>query len=287
VQNPSFRTPLSPAPIEAFDIIHPQVPVGPLSRGRGLEGLRILHISDLHVRRVAHASDRFGQLCRALAQTPSDLIVLTGDYTDEPGHEAAAVDSLQRLAMSWQPPTLGAFGIFGNHDSNELLHAVQAVRGVTWLGGPGRTPAWSQPHPQLRLIGLDWPEDFIAATLDAPPPSQDQLTIALAHYPTALMPAASVGLPLVLAGHTHAGQIRVSSRLAPHTSSDVPAHLASGVLRLDQTLCCISRGVGDGVFEGLRINCPWQVPLYTLRNGPLPPLPRHAPPHAVTQALAW
>jgi len=224
---------------------------------------------------------------RAIAATPADLIVLTGDYTDEAGHEPAAVDALDRLSRAWPTPALGAFGIFGNHDSNAMLHAAQGLERITWLGGPGRRPRWAAPHPRLRLVGLDYPEDFISATLDAPAHDPEALTIALAHYPTAIIPGASLGIPIVLAGHTHAGQIRLSSRLAPHTSSDIPAHLASGILRLDQTLCCISRGIGDGVFEGLRINCPWQVPLYTLRRGPLPTPPRRSPAHAITQVVPW
>ncbi len=274
-------------PIEAFDVPHPQVPAGPYAHGQGLDGLRILHLSDLHTRRIAHAGNRFQTLLRALASTPADLIILTGDYCDDPGHEAAALDALDRLSRAWCPPTLGAFATFGNHDTAAMMHAAASLPHITWLGGPGHVPKWARPHPKLHIVGLDYPEDFIAATLDAPPPDPAALTIALAHYPTAVIPAASLGIPLVFAGHTHAGQIRISSRLAPHTSSDVPAHLASGILRLDQTLCCISRGIGDGVFEGLRINCPWQVPLYTLRHGPLPPTPRRAAPHAVSQVVAW
>ena len=268
-------------------MVHTRVPRGSFAAGQGLEGLTILHLSDLHVRRIAHGTDRFRKLIRAVESTPVDLIILTGDYTDEPGHEAAAIDALDRLSHAWPTPRLGAFGIFGNHDSNELLHAAQSLGRITWLGGPGRTPRWARPHPLLDIFGLDWPEDFMSAMLDAPPRDPAALTMALAHYPTALIPAASVGVPLVFAGHTHAGQVRISSRLAPHTSSDVPAHLASGILRLEQTLCCISRGVGDGVFEGLRINCPWQIPLYTLRHGPLPQPPRHSPAHAVTQVVPW
>ena len=267
-------------PVEPFDVPHPRLP-------RALDGLRILHLSDFHIRRFAHGSDRFQTLLRAVASSPADLIFLTGDYTDEPGHEHAAIDALARLSAAWPTPALGAFGIFGNHDSNAFLHAARSLANITWLGGPGREPRWATPHPLLRILGLDYPEDVISALLSTPPAAPDALTIALVHYPTALIPAATARIPLVFAGHTHAGQIRISSRLAPHTSSDVPAHLASGILRLEETLCCISRGVGDGFMEGLRINCPWQVPLYTLRHGPLPPPPRSSPPNAVTQVVPW
>ena len=101
------------------------------------------------------------------------------------------------------------------------------------------------------------------------------------------MTASSLNLPLVLAGHTHAGQIRLSPRLAPHTSSDLPAHLATGVLRLRGTLCCVSRGMGEAIREHLRINCPRHVPLYTLRRGELPRAEGGAGAEVVTQVMAW
>ena len=139
----------------------------------------------------------------------------------------------------------------------------------------------------LRLLGLDWPEDLLALTLSTPPsspsiPSFPPFPIALAHHPNALIPAAELGIPIVLAGHTHAGQIRLHPRLAPHTSSDLPPHLASGILQLRSTLCCISRGLGDGVIEGLRINCPRQIPLYTLRR-----VESFADSEVITQRTAW
>jgi predicted MPP superfamily phosphohydrolase len=283
LQTADFRRPVPPEPVEVFDIPHPALPPA-------LDGLRILHLSDLHVRRFAFGSERWRRLLDAVSRVRADLVALTGDYTDEVGHEGVALAALQRLADAWPVPRLGAFGVFGNHDTSELLRRAGEVRGVTWLGGPGRAPRWAVPGEHLRLVGLDYPEDFVSAALDAPasPPGLPRpFTIALAHYPTAVIPAAAVGVPLVLAGHTHAGQIRVSSRLAPHTSSDVPPHLAAGVLRLGDTLCCISRGLGDGVMEGLRFNCPRQAPLYVLRRGPLPPPPRNSDPAAVSQVMAW
>lgn len=283
LQTPAFRRPVPPEPVEVFDIPHPALPPA-------LEGLRVLHISDLHVRRHAPGSQRWQRLIDAIGRVEADLVALTGDYADEPGHEGAALAALRRLADAWNAPRLGAYGIFGNHDTSELLRRAGEVRAVTWLGGPGRAPRWAEPCAGLRIVGLDYPEDFIAAALDEParpPDSPRPFTIALAHYPTAVIPAAAAGLPLVLAGHTHAGQIRLSSRLAPHTSSDVPPHLAAGVLRLGETLCCVSRGLGDGVMEGLRFNCPRQAPLYVLRRGPLPDAPRGTDPGAVSQVVAW
>jgi predicted MPP superfamily phosphohydrolase len=106
--------------------------------------------------------------------------------------------------------------------------------------------------------------------------------LLLSHYPTEIFPAASAGIPLMLAGHTHGGQLRMASRLAPHTSCDLPPHHASGILQLDETLCVISRGLGEAVMN-FRINCPPQMPLLTLRRGPLPAESEHR----LVQVRAW
>ncbi len=95
---------------------------------------------------------------------------------------------------------------------------------------------------------------------------RENLSLVLTHYPSEVFPAAELGLPIVLAGHTHGGQFRLSPRHIAHTASDMPGRLATGILRLRNTLLCVSRGLGEG-FLDLRINCPQQMPLYTLRRG--------------------
>src|SRR3712207_6402099 len=56
-----------------------------------LDGLTILHLSDMHV----HARDPAGQvLIRRAAEVPADLVCLTGDYGDVPGHAHLAVPLL-------------------------------------------------------------------------------------------------------------------------------------------------------------------------------------------------
>jgi predicted MPP superfamily phosphohydrolase len=288
---PSFRRPLPPGPVEAFDIPHPDLPAE-------LDGLTILHVADVHGRRAPHAllPGPFSRLLEAVRVVRPDLVALTGDFMQEPGHEEGGLRALRALAAIWRdaPPRLGVFGIFGNHDTRPFAAAARAsLPEITWLDTGGSAPgpgAVEVAGGRLRLAGLPWPEDPLGAALRLGPPAKGPgapFTIMLAHLPSAIVPAAALGVPLVLAGHTHGGQVRLSARLAPYTACDAPADRASGMLRLGRTLCCISRGLGEAVWPGLRFRCPPQAPLYTLRRGDLPALPVGADGRSVHQVVAW
>ncbi len=246
--------------LEHFDIPHPHLP-GPL------DGLRIAHLSDTHARRRRPGSPWRRQILDALTQASADLLALTGDWMDQPGHEDAAIDLLAAVAEAAACP-LGTFGVLGNHDTFELATRLRAEEAppITWLDqGSVDVPE----RPGLRLLGLSWPEDPIAGVL-APNPSPDAFTIALCHMPTPAIPLAEFGIPLILCGHTHGGQIRLSPGRIPHRSGDVASEGASGAARIGDSLCCVSRGVGEAVASKLRFNCPRQVACYTLRRAPLP-----------------
>lgn len=243
-------------PIEPFELTHPAVPPE-------FDGLTVLHLSDAHIRRTRPRPGHHLVLVEALRAVAVDLILLTGDCMTHPGDEPAALAALAELQQCWTT-RLGAFAVGGNHDTAAFLRAARSIDGIRWLDNEsvhipvaGRT---------LRLVGTGFPEDLLQASArnDAA-----DLTLTLVHYPTEIYTAARLGLPLAFCGHTHGGQIRPHASFAPHTSCDMPANLASGVLRLRDTVLCISRGLGTAVLP-LRFNCEPQAPLYTLRRGSLP-----------------
>ena len=94
----------------------------------------------------------------------------------------------------------------------------------------------------------------------------------LSHYPTYLPVAADLGVDVVFSGHTHGGQCRLARQVVPFNSCDLPMDLTAGLLRHRDTLCAVSRGLGE-TFLPLRVLCPPQLPVYTLRRGPLPGSP--------------
>lgn len=250
--------PFHPRLIEPVDIMLPGLP-------SDLDGLRIAHVSDLHVHGVRRRHDR---LIRQLAATPFDLLVLTGDYMSNQGQEPAAFNVLEKLCTH-AVPAHGVYGVFGNHDTH-VLRRMSSPLPIHWLDNKAMT----LPGLPLDLLGFGFLDCGWADTLatlahwNGDPRSADRARILLCHYPSCLPVAADLGVHLMLSGHTHGGQCRLPGRLALINSSDLPLRLTCGVLRHQETLCVVSRGLGE-VKLPIRLLCPRQIPLLTLRRGPL------------------
>lgn len=246
------------AVLEEIRILHPAVP-------DHLEGLAILHLSDFHLRKPWRRSRVLVEMLRVIAGRQTDLVCLTGDLVEKRGFEEEAVDLLTQIVGS-VGPRLGFAGIHGNHDPPELVERVGAISEIRWLLNE------SVGLEGLEIVGISEPEDPLAAVLNglerADGGGERRFRLGLAHYPTNIVPAAALGIDLLLAGHTHGGQIRVCARYAPHTSCDLTPTTASGLLRFGPSLCCISRGLGETVVPW-RFWCPPQVGLYRLGRGDL------------------
>ena len=86
----------------------------------------------------------------------------------------------------------------------------------------------------------------------------------LAHDPRRITEASALGVPLVLSGHTHGGQV-VLPGLGAIAAQKFP--IAAGTARQGATTLFVSRGIGT-VYVPVRINCPPEVSLLTLRPDP-------------------
>lgn len=240
------------------------------------EGLTILHLTDWHVRArsswgTPHAKpDRWWARMLDEASEPVDLVALTGDFMDHPGDESAAARCLEALLPRLRA-RLGVLGVFGNHDSIAGRHVLRNVGGVDWLGTGEAGGFWRWfPHASLRVVGDSYPEDLVAATLESPRVDDAHgdrpLVLMLAHYPTRVLAASGLGIDVVLAGHTHGGQIRPHARWTPHTSCDMPTTGATGLVEHGGTVVCVGRGMGEGHLP-VRVRCRRHAPLYRLVRG--------------------
>ncbi len=248
----------------AYGLVHP-VDLTLQDLPQELQGLRIAHLSDLHINRPRPRHDR---LISQLSSLRLDMVFYTGDYMMRRRDGAQAGQVLARIAKAIRP-RLGHFGVFGNHDSPQFAKQVADI-GIHWLG----TAVHDLPDAPIQLLGIDPlgkdADDSTAMLLNGDPLQSDKLRLMLTHYPSWLSTAADLNVDILFAGHTHGGQIRLPNGQALNNACDLPRNLSSGILRHRNTLIAISRGLGEVGVPGinkLRIFCPPHVPVYTLRQG--------------------
>ena len=156
----------------------------------------------------------------------------------------------------------GVFGILGNHDDDRDMPAALARNGVQMLRD-ARTRVTIRGEA-IDLVGVRfWTkrQSDIAALMRGAQP----MSILLAHDPRRLTEAAALDIPLVLAGHTHGGQV-VLPMIGPVAARKFP--VVAGIGRRESTTMFVSRGVGT-VYVPVRVNCPPEVAVLTLTNAEL------------------
>ena len=234
----------------------------------GLDGLRILHLSDLHVH---PGSDLAWQLPELLEGVEYDLLCYTGDFIDIDSD----IQNLQRLLA--RMPAANAYAVLGNHDYVPFGRAGSresndSARLRAMLGEAGIRVLMNEALPvcdgELTLVGVDDPDtgrdDVDRAFAGVP---EGATTLLLAHSPDIMLRLGAHRPGLILAGHTHGGQVRLPLIGSPVTMSKVPNRLIKGLVSYEEVPMFVSRGVG---YSGLniRIGSPAEAALLTLRAMP-------------------
>ena len=232
------------------------------------QAIRILHVTDIQTPAIGAHEER--ALRAGLAYRP-DLIVLTGDYVQDalgrPTEEDAARDLRALMARIAFDAPLGVFAtegdvgppcreVFAATSVRCLVDASAVVDlpdgstlGITGLSnsrGRERDPAW-----------LGW--------LLSKGPGADH-RIVISHSPD-FVDAMPVGVDLVLAGHTHGGQVVLPFLGPPVTASRLPRLFAGGLHDFRGIPLHVSRGVGmeRGFAPPVRFLCPPEICVLDVR----------------------
>jgi predicted MPP superfamily phosphohydrolase len=261
----------------------------------GSSDLKVLHLSDLH---MTPRRRRLQDWVASLAATHPDLVVVTGDFL---AHRDA-VDPV----MAALDPLLDVPGVFvlGSND----YYAPRPINPLSYLAGP------SDLHPDRgelpwrdlveRLTSAGWQHLGNASTVieaagrvvdvrgvDDPhierddyalvagsPRNDADLAIGVAHAPylRVVDAMAADGIDVMLAGHTHGGQVRVPGIGALVTNCDLDRRQARGLSRVERPLMefaprdhCdmwlhVSAGLGTSPYAPIRFACPPEATLLTL-----------------------
>lgn len=225
------------------------------------DGLRILHLTDLHLDGLA---DDGSALVRVLNGLSFDLCLLTGDYRFLTHGSCEDVDTmLPRIAPALHC-SLGVHAVLGNHDFIEQVAAMEE-NGISVL--LNESVALEVESEALYLVGVDDPHfygshDLHRAFAGVP---QGSFSLLLAHSPELYADAAAMGGNLYFCGHTHGGQICLPGGVPVITHSTAPRRFCSGAWNHEDMRGYTSRGVGCSAVAA-RFNCPPEITLHTLKR---------------------
>lgn len=253
----------------------------------GAPPLRVLHLSDLHMTPNQRGKQEW---LRELARLTPDLVVLTGDVLSHP--------DANRLALRALAPLFAFPGAFvpGNNDyyvpqlKNPLRYltgrrdeptgptldwpafARELAAGSGWHDLTNVRGALDVDGRRIDVRGVDDPylkRDELRAVAGRADPDAD-LRLGLAHTPEPRVLDAYTrdGVDLLLAGHTHGGQVRLPSYGAIVTNCGIDRVRARGLNAYgtgDRSAWLhVSAGLGTSPYAPVRFACRPESTLLTL-----------------------
>jgi len=227
---------------------------------RALDGFRIVQLTDIHHSPLTGRAEieRAVQIANNLRP---DLIALTGDYVS---HEREFAAPCAEMMARLKAPC-GTFAVLGNHDhwtDAALVTDLFRLEGIQMLVNQGMR--FEHRGASFWLAGVD---DTMVGLEDLPlalaGSKEDEMKLLLAHNPLILRRAARHGVDLVLAGHTHGGQVTWRSERS--ASGRPRRRLLRGLGRQHDTQIYVSRGLGTVVLP-VRYGCPPEVTLLELKS---------------------
>lgn len=225
---------------------------------RGLDGYTILHISDPH---LDLSSDIPATLIERVRDLEYDLCVLTGDYrTRTFGPYEPTLDAMARMRPYLRSEV---YAVLGNHDSIRMVPGLEALDVRVLLN---ESVEIRHRGAAIHLSGIDDAHHYrlhdFAKLAHAVP--SGALSVLLSHTPETYAHAAAAGFKLMLAGHTHGGQICLPGGFPLITDADCPRRFAKGAWRHENLIGYTSSGSGSSIVD-VRLNCPPEVTLHRLR----------------------
>ncbi|MBL4795119.1 MAG: metallophosphoesterase family protein [Pseudomonadales bacterium] len=230
--------------------------------GLEFDGLRILHLSDLHIDAIPDQCEKLISLIKTI---DFDLCVMTGDYKFQRcRNDNLCIDLLSNL-VNHLKCVEGVLAIRGNHDTDEFMVKLSSL-GVNVL--QNHKVRITRNKAVLDFVGV---EDSRASKSHYLFEAMHQVvatypTVMLAHTPDLMESAEYLEVDLYLCGHTHGGQFCLPGSIPVINNTGSPRKYISGPWQYKSLQGYTSKGAGVTGLP-LRVNCPPEVTVHVLRSG--------------------
>ena len=250
----------------------------------GSESIRVLHLSDLH---ITPAQTRKINWVKSLAKLEPDFVVGTGDFLAHQLAVPAVVEAMNELMDLPGAFVLGSNDYFAPTIKNPFMYfnedreiraegtalptsdLVEELTDAGWLDLNNKQSSAVINGVKIHFRGTDDPhinkDDYAAVS---GPFDSDAFAFGVTHAPyrRVLQSFENDKADLVLAGHTHGGQICIPFYGALVTNCDLPQGQAKGfsIFGESEMPLHVSAGVGTSPFAQVRIACRPEATLITL-----------------------
>jgi predicted MPP superfamily phosphohydrolase len=240
----------------AFQVEEVSLPLAKVPPGREL---RIVHISDLHIRNF---HGYYKDVANAIASLSPEVILLTGDYLER----NRSIRNVQRFLKMLKAPQ-GIFAVQGNWEywarvEGENLRRHFAGVGVTLL--LNRRHDLTLQGVPVSILGLDYPSATDNLLLLQRRADPSRLNLLLSHVPAFAHESLNDRVDLILCGHTHGGQVRLPF-VPPFYLPRFSGRFVGGLYQVgvSGTPLYVTRGVGTSLLP-VRFLCRPEITIFRL-----------------------
>ena len=232
-----------------------------------LDGLRIAVLSDIHADDWSVTEKKLRSIVEETNQLQPELIVILGDYMSSNGHVTSRVEpEVFGPRLKDFRASFGVYSVLGNHDwwyngakvrQNLEQNGIRVLENQVLQIDVRSTKIW--------LVGLAdlWTRpQRIAETIAQVP--EGQTMIALAHNPD-IFPNVPERVPLLLAGHTHGGQVRFPVIGTVVQSSDFGDRYVRDHVFENNHHLFVTTGIGTSIMP-VRFGVPPEIVLLTIKT---------------------
>jgi len=236
----------------------------PESLIRPLDGLRLVHISDLHTNRIGYLEK---SLVENLEQLSPDLIIISGDFLNSNFDLPACSLLVNRIGSI--SPTIATLGNNDHSFESDTIDTERLIRVLKRAGmivPVNQTVILKHKGDSFYICGLDDNfleyDNYLAASFGIRPKVPK---IVVAHSPSIAGKIDLRGVQLILCGHTHAGQINlpIVDRLVSYALAVDKYYDMKGPNILDKTgtMLYVNRGIGTSVLP-LRLGAVPEIAVF-------------------------
>jgi uncharacterized protein len=232
-----------------------------------LGGLRIALIGDIHSGGPFIDEKKLQQIVELTNQQNPDLIVLLGDYmSPNSWHSRRVEPEVTAAAMKSLHAPLGVYAVLGNHDwwynGGKVRRAFEA-NGIPMLDNEVAEIKWREKSFWLVGLADSWTRpQHISETIAKAP--EGATMIALTHNPD-VFPHLPQSVPLLVAAHTHGGQVNFPLIGTPIVPSRFGRKYTAGHVFENGHHMFVTTGIGTSILP-VRFRVTPEIVILTIKS---------------------